>query len=57
MKTYLVTSRDGFIGCNFINYMFKKYSDINIICSDKLTYYGKLENIKIVENNPKYSFI
>lgn len=57
MKTYLVTGGAGFIGSNFIHYMFKKYSDIRIICLDKLTYAGNLENLKSIENNPHYSFV
>lgn len=57
MKTYLVTGGAGFIGSNFIHYMFKKYSDIKIINLDKLTYAGNLENLKEVENNPNYTFI
>ena len=27
MKTYLVTGGAGFIGSNYIHYMFKKYGD------------------------------
>ncbi|AJD30721.1 dTDP-glucose 4,6-dehydratase [Clostridium sporogenes] len=57
MKTYLVTGGAGFIGSNFIHYMFKKYKDIKIINLDKLTYAGNLENLKAVENNPFYTFI
>ena len=57
MKTYLVTGGAGFIGSNFIYYMFKKYNDIKIINVDKLTYAGNLENLKGVENNVNYSFI
>ena len=38
MKTYLVTGGAGFIGSNFIHYMFKKHKDIHIINLDKLTY-------------------
>jgi len=57
MKTYLVTGGAGFIGSNFIYYMFDKYKDIKIINVDKLTYAGNLENLKGVENNPSYSFI
>lgn len=57
MKTYLVTGGAGFIGSNFIHYMFKKYSDIKIICLDKLTYAGNLENLKSVEKNSNYSFV
>lgn len=57
MKTYLVTGGAGFIGSNFIHYMFKRYSDIKIICLDKLTYAGNLENLKGIDKNPNYIFI
>jgi dTDP-glucose 4,6-dehydratase len=53
----LVTGGAGFIGSNFILYMLKKYPEYEIINLDKLTYAGNLENLKSVENNPKYSFI
>lgn len=57
MSTYLVTGGAGFIGSNFIHYMLKKHSDINIINLDKLTYAGNLENLKDIENDKRYSFI
>ena len=57
MKTYLVTGGAGFIGSNFIRYMFQKYEDIAIINLDKLTYAGNLENLKAVENDERYTFI
>ena len=39
MRTYLVTGGAGFIGSNYIHYMFKKYdNEIRIINVDKLTY-------------------
>ena len=57
MKTYLVTGGAGFIGSNFIEYIFEKYKDIKIINLDKLTYAGNLENLKHVENNPNYEFV
>ena len=56
MKTYLVTGGAGFIGSNFILYMLNRYEDIKIINVDKLTYAGNLENLKSVENNPRYCF-
>ncbi len=46
MKTYLVTGGAGFIGSNFIYYMFNKYSDIKIINLDKLTSAGNSDNLK-----------
>ena len=58
MRTYLVTGGAGFIGSNYIHYMFKKYdNEIRIINVDKLTYAGNLENLKDVENRDNYTFI
>ena len=58
MRTYLVTGGAGFIGSNYIHYMFGKYGDeIRIINVDALTYAGNLENLKDVENRPNYTFI
>ena len=57
MKTYLVTGGAGFIGSNFIQFMFNKYKDIKIINLDKLTYAGNLENLKSIEKNPNYVFM
>ena len=49
MRTYLVTGGAGFIGSNYIHYMFRKYGDeIRIINVDALTYAGNLENLKDV---------
>lgn len=52
----LVTGGAGFIGSNFILYMMEKYPEYEIVNLDKLTYAGNLENLKVVENNPKYTF-
>lgn len=58
MKTYLVTGGSGFIGSNYIYYMFEKYKDsIRIINLDSLTYAGNPENLIAVENNENYTFI
>ncbi len=58
MKTYLVTGGAGFIGSNYIHYMFGKYGDgIRIINVDALTYAGNPENLKEVENRDNYTFI
>jgi dTDP-glucose 4,6-dehydratase len=57
MKKILVTGGAGFIGSNFINYMFGKSNDNFIVNLDKLTYAGNLQNLKGVEDNPNYIFI
>jgi dTDP-glucose 4,6-dehydratase len=56
-KTLLVTGGAGFIGSNFIHYWLKKYPDCRIVNLDKLTYAGNLDNLKGVENDPRYEFI
>ena len=58
MRTYLVTGGAGFIGSNYIHYMFKKYGDtIRIINVDKLTYAGNLENLEDIKDRENYTFI
>ena len=55
-KTLLVTGGAGFIGSNFIQYMLKNYPDCRILNLDKLTYAGNLDNLKEIENDPRYEF-
>lgn len=58
MKTYLVTGGSGFIGSNFIRFIFKKYNNsVFIINLDKLTYAGNLINLSTIESNRNYKFI
>ena len=58
MRTYLVTGGAGFIGSNYIHYMFEKYdNDIRIINVDALTYAGNLENLKDIEARDNYTFV
>ena len=58
MKTYLVTGGAGFIGSNYINYMFSNFGEsIKIINLDLLTYAGNLSNLKDIENLENYTFI
>ena len=56
MKNVIVTGGAGFIGSNFIKYLLKEHSDVNIINVDKLTYAGNLENLKELENDERYTF-
>ena len=44
-KTILVTGGAGFIGSNFVRYVFENYSDYHIIVLDALTYAGNTDNI------------
>lgn len=56
-RNVLVTGAAGFIGCNYVRMMLDKYSDINIISFDKLTYAGSLDNLHDVIHNPRHAFI
>lgn len=57
MKTYLVTGAAGFIGSNFIKYMLAKYSDIQIVVLDLLTYAGNLGTIADDIDNKRCFFV
>src|SRR5437870_3802617 len=54
---YLVTGGAGFIGSNFIRYIFKKYGDAQIVNLDKLTYAGIRENLAEYEGSKNYRFV
>ncbi len=55
MKKIFVTGGAGFIGSNFIINKIYNSSD-EIINYDKLTYSGNLDNLKTVEDHPRYTF-
>jgi dTDP-glucose 4,6-dehydratase len=55
---YLVTGGAGFIGSNFIRFLFRKYgSDAQVINLDKLTYAGIRENLAEFEGGKNYRFL
>lgn len=53
----LVTGGAGFIGSNFVRFMLGSDRDVKIVNLDKLTYAGNLDNLKEVEDEPRYRFI
>ena len=55
---YLVTGGAGFIGSNFIRFLFKKYGDdAQVVNLDKLTYAGIRENLAEYEGAKNYRFL
>ncbi len=52
-----VSGGAGFIGSNFVRRMLAKHDDVEIVCFDKLTYAGNLDNLKPVEDHPRYRFV
>jgi dTDP-glucose 4,6-dehydratase len=53
----LVTGGAGFIGSNFIRMYLERHADCEIVNLDKLTYAGNLENLRSVEDDPRYRFV
>ncbi len=53
----LVCGGAGFIGSAFVRRMLDKHLDWQIVCLDKLTYAGNLDNLLSVAENPRYSFV
>jgi dTDP-glucose 4,6-dehydratase len=55
---YLVTGGAGFIGSNFVRFVFGKYGDAaRVVNLDKLTYAGVRENLADFEGRPNYRFL
>lgn len=53
----VVTGGAGFIGTNFIYYELSNHPEDEIICVDKLTYAGKIENLKEAFKNLNFHFV
>ncbi|HXA20428.1 MAG TPA: dTDP-glucose 4,6-dehydratase [Thermoanaerobaculia bacterium] len=55
---YLVTGGAGFIGSNFVRYLFQKYGEgAQVVNLDKLTYAGIRENLAEYEGKSNYRFV
>jgi len=50
-KTILITGGAGFIGSNFVRYLYHKYPEYRFIILDALTYAGNIENLPVNINN------
>jgi len=57
MKRILITGGAGFIGSNFVRYIFRNYPDYRIIILDDLTYAGNPENIpEAIKKSQRFKF-
>jgi dTDP-glucose 4,6-dehydratase len=57
MVDVLITGGAGFIGSNFVRYALARHEDWHVTTLDKLTYAGRLENLKDVSDHPRHTFI
>ncbi len=56
-RTILITGGAGFIGSNFVRYVFDKYPQDRILVLDVLTYAGNPENLpKEIKDSPRFEF-
>jgi dTDP-glucose 4,6-dehydratase len=53
----LVTGGAGFIGSNYVRHALAAHSDWRVTTLDKLTYAGRLENLKGVLDHPRHEFV
>jgi len=53
----LVTGGAGFIGSNYVKYVFKKHPSYRVTVLDKLTYAGNLDNLLEVKGLKNYRFV
>lgn len=57
MKTLLITGGAGFIGSNFVRYLFNTHPEYRIIVLDALTYAGNPDNIPDdIKSSPRFEF-
>ncbi len=57
MVEVLVTGGAGFIGSNFVRWAHGTHPDWRITTLDKLTYAGRLENLREVIDSPRHRFV
>jgi dTDP-glucose 4,6-dehydratase len=57
LTRWLVTGGAGFIGSNFVRLLLREREDAHVVNVDALTYAGNLENLRDVENDPRYRFV
>lgn len=56
-KTVFLTGAAGFIGSNFLKYLFDKYPLYQFLVLDVLTYAGNLDNIpSYIKSSPRFKF-
>ena len=57
MVDLLVTGGAGFIGGNFVRFALDAHPDWRVTTLDKLTYSGRLENLRDLDGHPRHRFV
>jgi dTDP-glucose 4,6-dehydratase len=57
MVNVLVTGGAGFIGSNFVRWAHREHPDWRITTLDKLTYAGRLENLRQLDGSDRHRFV
>lgn len=57
MRKYLITGGAGFIGSNFVKYLFEKEEEIEVIVLDKLIYSGNMDNLADITTRSDFTFV
>lgn len=53
----LVIGGAGFMGSNFVRYVLERHSGVRVVVYDKLTYAGRLDNLRDVFDHPGFGFV
>lgn len=57
MRRYLVTGGAGFIGSNFVRYLYENEKDVAVRVLDKLTYSGNMDNLEAFMSRDDFEFV
>ena len=57
MNCILVTGGAGFIGSNFLHHMLFRYPAVRLVCLDKLTYAGNMDNLAGLLGYRRFRFV
>ncbi|MBI4309706.1 MAG: dTDP-glucose 4,6-dehydratase [Candidatus Omnitrophica bacterium] len=56
-RKYLITGAAGFIGSNFVHYLYRHHKDIEVTVLDKMGYSASPLNIKDFQQYPGFTFV
>ncbi len=57
MTKYLVTGAAGFIGSNFVHFLYQHHRDIEVVLLDKMGYSASPDNIEEMRRYPAFEFL